>query len=75
MERVENALGYSNLSDNCLESEYSVTTQNDFASILLETGFMSNVNDLAIISNPTRQEDIAKAILTGISEFFGRKNS
>ena len=75
VERVENALGYSNLSDNCLESEYSVTTQNDFASILLETGFMSNVNDLAIISNPTRQEDIAKAILTGISEFFGRKKS
>ena len=74
VDKVEAVLGYSNLADTCLESEYSVTTQNDFASILLETGFMSNSADLAIISNPTKQTEIAKAIAEGISEFFTRKN-
>ena len=70
---VEQALGYSNLSFNCAEAEYSVTLQNDFLSILVETAFMSNPSDLAMLTNSTKQDEIAGAILKGISDFFARK--
>lgn len=74
VKNVEGVIGYSNVSNNCLEGEYSVVLQNEFSSILLETAFMSNPNDLQILLNPTKQDEIASAIVKGISEFFARKN-
>lgn len=74
VKNVESVIGYSNVSSNCLEGEYSVVLQNDFSSILLETAFMSNPSDLQILLDTTKQDEIASAIVKGISEFFVRKN-
>ncbi|HNX64920.1 MAG TPA: N-acetylmuramoyl-L-alanine amidase [Oscillospiraceae bacterium] len=49
-----------------------VTLQQDFASILLETAFVSNYEDAMAMSNPNHQNGIADAIVRGIENYLSR---
>lgn len=55
-------------------SYYHVTLQQDFPSILLETGFVDNVQDAMALASPTHRKGIAAAIVTGIKEYLARSN-
>lgn len=72
VDKVSEVVG-NKRSEDCLQDAYSVTLQNDFVSMLLETAFMSNSGDLAILTNPQKQDEIAAAITEGIGEYCARK--
>ncbi len=55
-------------------SYYHVTLQQDFPSILLETGFVDNVEDAMALASPAHRKGIAAAIVTGIKEYLARSN-
>lgn len=55
-------------------SYYKVTLQQDFPSILVETGFVSNEEDAYALNNPTHQKNIAASIVKGIQSYIGRSN-
>lgn len=46
-----------------------VLKENKCPSVLLETGFMSNENDVAYLTNENNQQQIAKNILAGIESY------
>ena len=47
-----------------------VTLQQEFPSILLETGFVTNYKEAMALANPTHQDGIATAIVNGIKNYF-----
>ncbi|MGN0586993.1 MAG: N-acetylmuramoyl-L-alanine amidase, partial [Oscillospiraceae bacterium] len=47
-----------------------VTQQQDFPSILIESGFVSNYTEAMALANPTHQKNLAKAIVRGIEKYF-----
>lgn len=49
-----------------------VTLQQDFPSILVETGFVSNYTDAMALADPTHQRGFAQAIADGVERYFGR---
>src|SRR5699024_3569188 len=53
-------------------SRFAVTLQQDFPSILLEVGFVSNEFEHKIIKDPKHQDEFAKLIVKGIEDYFGR---
>lgn len=53
-------------------SYYWVTLQQDFPSILLEMGFVSNYEEAMVLSDSAHQKKIAEAIADGISAYFAR---
>lgn len=53
-------------------SYYWVTLQQDFPSVLIETGFVSNEEDALALANPTHQKNIAKRIVNGIQAYINR---
>lgn len=55
-------------------SRFAVTLQQDFPSILLEVGFVSNEFEHKIINNPKHQDEFAKLIVKGIEDYFGRSS-
>lgn len=55
-------------------SYYKVTLQQDFPSILVETGFVSNEEDAYALNNPTHQRNIAASIIKGIKSYIGKSN-
>lgn len=55
-------------------SYYKVTLQQDFPSILVETGFVSNEEDAYALNNPTHQKNIAASIIKGIKSYIGKSN-
>lgn len=55
-------------------SYYWVTLQQDFPSVLIETGFVSNLEDAMAIVNAEHQKGIAKAIVTGIQNYVARSS-
>ena len=55
-------------------SYYWVTLQQDFPSVLVETGFVSNEEDALALANSTHQKNIAKRIINGIQAYIGRSN-
>ena len=48
------------------------TKQQDFPSVLLEMGFVSNYEDAMALANPTHQDGIAQSIVDGIVEYLQR---
>ncbi len=50
------------------------TKQQDFPSVLIEMGFVSNYEDAMALANPTHQEGIAQAIVDGIEEYISRSS-
>lgn len=48
------------------------TKQQDFPSVLIEMGFVSNYEDAMALANSTDQDGIAQAIVDGIKEYVTR---
>lgn len=54
------------------QSHFWVTVQQDFPSVLVEMGFVSNLEDAMALANETHQSRIADAIVKGIQEYLSR---
>ncbi len=55
-------------------SYYWVTLQQDFPSILVEMGFISNNRECMVLADPTHQDGIAQAIADGVKSYFARSS-
>ena len=55
-------------------SYYWVTLQQDFPSVLVEMGFISNEKECMVMADPTHQEGLAAAIANGVYNYFARSN-
>ena len=53
-------------------SYYWVTLQQDFPSVLVEMGFISNERESMIMADPTYQSGIAQSIADGVKAYFAR---
>lgn len=51
---------------------FFVTQQQDFPSVLIECGFVTNYTEAMALANPTHQNGIASAIVQGASDFLAR---
>lgn len=49
---------------------YLVLRENDQPSILLELGYMSNLQDVRLFRTEEYQTNVAKAIATGLEQYF-----
>lgn len=49
---------------------FAVTTQQDFPSILIETGFITNYNEATALNVPENQNAIAECIVLGIEDYL-----
>lgn len=54
------------------QSTYWVTLQQDFPSIMIETGFVSNYEEAMALNNPTHQNGIADSIVRAMESYFGQ---
>lgn len=50
--------------------DYYVLRKNPKPAILIETGFLTNSGDLAQLKSPTIHNSFAKAVKTGVSQYF-----
>lgn len=55
-------------------SYYHVTLQQDFPSVLIEVGFVDNIEDAMAMASSTHQKGIAKAIVSGIKSYLSRSS-
>lgn len=55
-------------------SYYHVTLQQDFPSVLIETGFVDNKSDAMALASPTHRKGIATGIVEGIKAFLYRSS-
>lgn len=55
-------------------SYYWVTLQQDFPSVLIEMGFVSNLEDAMALADSTHQAGIAAGIVAGIKDYISRSN-
>lgn len=53
-------------------SYYWVTLQQDFPSVLIEMGFVTNERECMVLANPEHQSGIADAIANGVYSYFAR---
>ncbi|MCL2694403.1 MAG: N-acetylmuramoyl-L-alanine amidase, partial [Oscillospiraceae bacterium] len=53
-------------------SYFWVTVQQDFPSVMVELGFVSNLEDAMALANETHQDGIAAAIVRGIQNYLAR---
>ena len=53
-------------------SYYWVTLQQDFPSVLVEMGFISNERECMVMDDPTYQSGIAQSIADGVKAYFAR---
>lgn len=51
---------------------FYVTQQQDFPSVLVECGFVTNYTEAMALANSTHQNGIAQAVVDGISDYFSR---
>ncbi|MCD7731661.1 MAG: N-acetylmuramoyl-L-alanine amidase [Oscillospiraceae bacterium] len=51
---------------------FFVTQQQDFPSILVESGFVTNYTEAMALANSTHQKGLAQAIVTGIKNYFSQ---
>ena len=55
-------------------SYFQVTLQQDFPSVLVETGFVDNLSDAMALNSKTHQKGIAAAIVAGIKQYISRSS-
>ncbi len=55
-------------------SYYHVTLQQDFPSVLIEVGFVDNIEDAMAMASSTHQKGIANAIVNGIKNYISRSS-
>lgn len=51
---------------------FFVTQQQDFPSVLIECGFVTNYTEAMALADPTHQDGIAQAIVDGASDYLSR---
>ena len=54
-------------------ANFAVLRTSDVPAMLVETGFISNHGEEALLSNPTHQRKLATAVLAGIDDYFTRQ--
>ncbi len=54
-------------------SEFAVTRTKQFASVLIEYGFLTNSEEKALLTNPAYYPVFAEAVADGIDQFFSGK--
>ncbi|MBP3854371.1 MAG: N-acetylmuramoyl-L-alanine amidase [Ruminiclostridium sp.] len=55
-------------------SYYHVTLQQDFPSVLVETGFVDNIQDAMALASDTHRAGIAAGIVSGIKNYIARSS-
>lgn len=55
-------------------SYYHVTLQQDFPSVLVEIGFVDNIEDAMAMASSSHQKGIAKAIVGGVKNYLSRSS-
>ncbi len=55
-------------------SYYQVTLEQDFPSVLIEVGFVDNIEDAMAMASSSHQKGIAKAIVNGIKSYLSRSS-
>ena len=68
---------YSDGADKNRGAKYSyfqVTLQQDFPSVLIETGFVDNIEDAMALASAKHQKGIAKAIVDGLKAYISRSS-
>lgn len=53
-------------------SYYLVTRQQDFPSVLVEMGFVTNERECMVMADPSHQSEIAQCIADGVKAYFAR---
>ena len=53
-------------------SYYLVTRQQDFPSVLVEMGFVTNERECMVMADPSHQSEIAQRIADGVKAYFAR---
>ncbi|MCL2086871.1 MAG: N-acetylmuramoyl-L-alanine amidase [Oscillospiraceae bacterium] len=53
---------------------FNVTLQHDFPSVLVETGFVSNMEDAMAMANSRHQDGIVEAIIKGIQNYISKSS-
>ena len=53
---------------------FQVTLQQDFPSVLVETGFVDNIQDAMALASPTHRKGIAAGIVSGIKNYIARSS-
>lgn len=54
-------------------ANFAVLRTSDVPAMLVETGFISNHGEEALLSNPNHQRKLATAVLAGINDYFTRQ--
>ncbi|MFI3229761.1 MAG: N-acetylmuramoyl-L-alanine amidase [Bacillota bacterium] len=75
-EAVQSALNELNEREigktyDALSGEYYILECSDYPSIIVESGFMSNAEDDALLTDPTYQAELVTAFCTGILAYLG----
>ncbi len=55
-------------------SYYHVTLQQDFPSVLIEVGFVDNIEDAMAMASSSHQKGIANAIVSGVKSYLSRSS-
>lgn len=63
---------FGSLNRSSKDSSYYVLRYNTVPAILIELGFLSNEDDLAKMKSTSVQSSVAKAIVTGVNEYFSK---
>lgn len=65
---------YADKNRGAKYSYYHVTLQQDFPSVLVETGFVDNIQDAMALASETHRKGIAAAIVNGIKKYISRSS-
>ncbi len=61
--------------DRVEQAAFVVLKSPDIPSLLIETGFLSNVNEARNLINPQYQQTIAQAVMEGITKYWITRNN
>ncbi|MGN1089568.1 MAG: N-acetylmuramoyl-L-alanine amidase [Huintestinicola sp.] len=67
-----NVHGDTSIDRGAKYNYFFVTQQQDFPSILVECGFVTNYTEAMALANETHQNGIAEAIVQGAADYFAR---
>lgn len=67
-----NVHGESGMDRGAKYNYFFVTQQQDFPSVLIECGFVTNYTEAMALADPTHQSGIADAIVQGAADYFAR---
>ncbi|MCW6661159.1 N-acetylmuramoyl-L-alanine amidase [Aerococcaceae bacterium NML201209] len=62
-------------NNGVLFGNYLVLRENDRPSVLLELGYMSNLQDIEVLRTEDYQRSVAKAIVVGLEQYFIQSHS